>query len=181
MADLLHQVRRTTRRYGLLRDGMALVVGVSGGPAANIVWSGTGGSRISAAAVRQIVLGIVVLLALIVLAMSLALSAAETRDERDVLVSLGARPSTMRSVSAWKAMMLSASGALVAIPTGFIPVAVVYMAVAKRGQGAHIAFPWSATLQLVVVAPIIAGLVAYVGSSIAQAVRPTRMSTFAND
>ncbi len=32
MADLLHQVRRTIRRYDLLRDGMALVVGVSGGP-----------------------------------------------------------------------------------------------------------------------------------------------------
>ena len=32
MADLLHQVRRTIRRYDLLRDGMALIVGVSGGP-----------------------------------------------------------------------------------------------------------------------------------------------------
>jgi tRNA(Ile)-lysidine synthetase-like protein len=32
MADLFHQVRRTIRRYDLLRDGMALVVGVSGGP-----------------------------------------------------------------------------------------------------------------------------------------------------
>ena len=32
MADLLPQVRRTIRRYDLLRDGMALVVGVSGGP-----------------------------------------------------------------------------------------------------------------------------------------------------
>jgi tRNA(Ile)-lysidine synthase len=32
MADLLPQVRRMIRRYDLLRDGMALVVGVSGGP-----------------------------------------------------------------------------------------------------------------------------------------------------
>ena len=32
MADLFPQVRRTIRRYDLLRDGMALVVGVSGGP-----------------------------------------------------------------------------------------------------------------------------------------------------
>jgi tRNA(Ile)-lysidine synthetase-like protein len=32
MADLFHQVRRTIRRFDLLRDGMALVVGVSGGP-----------------------------------------------------------------------------------------------------------------------------------------------------
>ena len=130
---------------------------------------------------REIVLGIVLLIVLIVLAMSLALSAAETRDERDILVSLGARPSTMRSVSAWKASLLAASGAVVAVPTGFIPVAVVYMAIANRNQSAHVVFPWSVTLQLVVVAPIIAGLVAYVGSAIAQAVRPTRMSTFATD
>ena len=147
----------------------------------NILWSGTGNRVLSVAAVRQIVLGIVVLIALLVLAMSLALSAAETRDERDVLVSLGARPATMRSVSAWKAGMLAVSGALVAIPTGFIPVAVVYLAVAKPGEGAHIAFPWLTVLELVIAAPILAGLVAYAGSTIAQAVRPTRMSTFATD
>ena len=82
------------------------------GSAAQIAWSGTGGGRVSEAEVRQIVLGIVVFLALIVLAMSLALSAAETRDERDILVSLGARPSTMRAVSSWKAALLAASGAL---------------------------------------------------------------------
>ncbi len=113
--------------------------------------------------------------------MSLALSAAETRDERDILVSLGARPSTMRAVSGWKAALLAVSGALVAIPTGFIPVAVVFLAVAKPGETAQIAFPWSTTLQLVVVAPIIAGAVAYAGSTIAQTLRPTRMSTFATD
>ena len=147
----------------------------------SLAWSGTSRNAISRAAVREIVLGIVLVIVLIVLAMSLALSAAETRDERDILVSLGARPSTMRSVSAWKAALLAASGAAVAVPTGFIPVAVVYMAIANRNQTAHVVFPWSVTLQLVVIAPIIAGLVAYVGSAIAQAVRPTRMSTFATD
>jgi putative ABC transport system permease protein len=149
--------------------------------AAAIVWSGTSRDGVSEAEVRQIVLGIVVLLALIVLAMSLALSAAETRDERDILVSLGARPSTMRAVSSWKAALLAASGAVVAVPTGFIPVAVVYLAVARPGEVAHIAFPWSTILQLVVVAPLVAAGVAYAGSSIAQKVRPTRMSTFATD
>jgi putative ABC transport system permease protein len=151
------------------------------GPAAAIAWSGPNSGRVSNAEVRQIVLGIVVLLALIVLAMSLALSAAETRDERDILVSLGARPSTMRAVSSWKAALLAASGAVVAIPTGFIPVAVVFLAIAKPGEVAHIAFPFSTILQLVVVAPIIAAGVAYAGSTIAQAIRPTRMSTFATD
>jgi hypothetical protein len=151
------------------------------GSAAAIAWSGTGGGGVSNTEVRQIVLGIVVLLALIVLAMSLALSAAETRDERDILVSLGARPSTMRAVSSWKAALLSASGALVAVPTGFIPVAVVFLAIAKPGEVAHIAFPWTTILQLLIAAPLIAAGVAYVGSSLAQRVRPTRMSTFATD
>ena len=87
----------------------------------------------------------------------------------------------MRSVSAWKAALLAASGALVAVPTGFIPVAVVFMAIAKPNDSVHLAFPWSTTLQLVVLAPLIAALVAYLGSTIAQAVRPTKMSTFATD
>jgi putative ABC transport system permease protein len=154
------------------------------GPSAtmtNIAWSGTGSGSVSTAEVRQIVLGVVVFIALIVLAMSLALSAAETRDERDILVSLGARPSTMRSVSSWKAGLLAGAGALVAIPTGFIPVAVVYLAIVRPGEVAHISFPLATVLELLVLAPLIAAAVAYAGSAIAQAVRPTRMSTFATD
>jgi hypothetical protein len=70
---------------------------------------------------------------------------------------------------------------LVAVPTGFIPVAVVYLAIAKPGEVAHIAFPWTTILQLLIAAPLVAAGVAYVGSSLAQKVRPTRMSTFATD
>ncbi len=62
----------------------------------------------------------------------------------------------MRAVSSWKAALLSASGALVAVPTGFIPVAVVYLAIAKPGEVAHIAFPWTTILQLLIAAPLIA-------------------------
>jgi hypothetical protein len=113
--------------------------------------------------------------------MSLALSAAETRDERDVLVSLGAPPQTMRGVAAWKAATLSFTGAALAIPTGFIPVAVAYHAAVQRGDVARLAFPWSTVFELLLIAPLIAALVAGVGSAIAQRVRPTQMSTFATD
>lgn len=150
-------------------------------PVTNIAWAGPGGDRVSTATVRTIVSGVVVLIALIVLGMSLALSAAETRDERDVLVSLGARPATMRSVSAWKAGLLAAAGAFVAIPTGFVPVAVVFMAIVKPGEAAHISFPLMTVVELFLLAPLVAAGVAYVGSTVAQAVRPTRMSTFATD
>ncbi len=147
----------------------------------SLLWAGSSNQRITPDEFRTIVIGIVLLLALIVLAMSLALSAAETRDERDVLVSLGARPSTMRALSAWKASLLAAAGALVAVPTGFVPVAVVFLAVVRNGDRARLAFPWSTVLVLVVAAPIIAATAAYIGSAIAQTVRPTKMSTFATD
>jgi hypothetical protein len=146
-----------------------------------IAWEGASSSSVSPTTAREIILGIVVFLTLCVLAMSLALSAAETRDERDILVSLGARPGTMRGVSAWKSTALAVSGALLAIPTGFIPVWVVFHAVARVNDRVHVVFPWSTVGQLLILAPIIAGIVAYVGSGIAQAVKPTKMSTFALD
>jgi putative ABC transport system permease protein len=146
-----------------------------------IAWEGASSGGVSPDIAREIVLGIVIFLTLCVLAMALALSAAETRDERDILVSLGAKPSTMRAVSGWKSVALAVSGALLAIPTGFIPVWVVFHAVRRVNETAHVAFPWLTVLQLVIVAPIIAGIVAYIGSAIAQAVKPTKMSTFALD
>jgi putative ABC transport system permease protein len=147
----------------------------------DILWSGPASTGISANVVQQIVLAIVVLIALLVLAMSLALSAAETRDERDVLVALGAPPKTMRGVAAWKAGLLAFTAAALAVPTGFIPVAFVYLAAVRPGNRARLAFPWMTVLELVVLAPLIAALVAGIGSAVAQRVRPTQMSTFATD
>jgi putative ABC transport system permease protein len=147
----------------------------------DLIWSGPRSTSISPDTVRQIILAIVVVIALIVLAMSLALSAAETRDERDVLVSLGAPPRTMRGVAAWKAASLSFTGAALAIPTGFIPVAVAYYAAVRPGDTARLAFPWSTVFELLLIAPLIAAVVAGTGSAIAQRIRPTQMSTFATD
>ena len=153
----------------------------SAGTITEMLWTGPRSSDISPDTVRQIVLAIVVLIALVVLAMSLALSAAETRDERDVLVSLGARPATMRGVASWKAATLAFTGAALAIPTGFIPVAVVYLAAVRPGEHARLAFPWSTTLELLMIAPVIAAAVAAIGSAVAQHFRPTQMSTFSTD
>ncbi len=146
-----------------------------------LLWAGPRTTGISANTVQQIILGIVVAIALLILAMSLALSAAETRDERDVLVSLGAPPRTMRGVAAWKAATLSFTAAALAVPTGFIPVAVAFHASVRAGERAQLAFPWTTVLELLLLAPLLAALVAYVGSAIAQRVRPTQMSTFATD
>jgi putative ABC transport system permease protein len=150
-------------------------------PMLDVLWTGPRSREISPNTVRQILLAIVIVIALIVLAMSLALSAAETRDERDVLVALGARPRTMRTVAAWKAGLLAFIGAAIAVPTGFIPVAFVFAASVRTGDRAHLVFPWTTALELVIVAPIIAAVIAAIGSGIAQRVRPTQMSTFAAD
>jgi putative ABC transport system permease protein len=155
--------------------------GAPNSPAIGIFWSGPASTGLSPNVVRQIVLAIVVLIALLVLAMSLALSAAETRDERDVLVALGAPPKTMRGVAAWKAGLLSFTAAALAVPTGFIPVAFVFLAAVHPGSRAKLVFPWSTVGELVILAPLIAALVAGIGSTIAQRVRPTQMSTFATD
>jgi putative ABC transport system permease protein len=146
-----------------------------------LIWAGPQSTSISADTVEQIILGIVVAIALLILAMSLALSAAETRDERDVLVSLGAPPRTMRGVAAWKAATLSFTAAALAVPTGFIPVAVAFHASVHAGSTAQLVFPWKTVFELLLIAPLLAALVAYVGSAIAQRIRPTQMSTFATD
>ncbi|HEY1739034.1 MAG TPA: FtsX-like permease family protein, partial [Acidimicrobiia bacterium] len=80
-----------------------------------MTWPGTGSNGISTQVFNDIVIAVTTLIALIVLAVSLGLSSAETRDERDVLVSLGARPGAMRSLAAWKAALLAAAGALIAV------------------------------------------------------------------
>jgi hypothetical protein len=164
-----------------------IMFGQSAGPGdatdgiTEVLWPGPRSNAISPDTVRQIILAIVVFIALVVLAMSLALSAAETRDERDVLVSLGARPKTMRGVASWKAAVLAFTGAALAIPTGFIPVAIAYIAAARPGEHAQLGFPWYTALELLLIAPIIAAIVAAIGSAVAQHFRPTQMSTFATD
>jgi putative ABC transport system permease protein len=117
-------------------------------------------------------------LILLVVGIGLALSATESRDERDVLVAIGAPPRTMRSVAALKAVGLAAAGCLMAVPTGLIPVAVVWDAGTAEGRAA---IPWLALALVVAVTPLFVGALAWVASVAAQIVRPVRMSTLAAD
>jgi putative ABC transport system permease protein len=114
---------------------------------------------------------------LAVVAVGLSLSAAESRDERDVLLAVGAPPRAMRRVSAQKAVLLTAIGGVLALPTGFLPVAVVLGQV----DDDPIRFPWLVALGCVLVVPLLVGAVTLFGSAVAQRVRPVRMSTLATD
>jgi len=126
-----------------------------------------------------------------VVAIGLSLSAAESREERDVLVAVGARPSSMRRVAGAKAYLLVVAGAVLAVPTGFLPVALVIHTASRQelinASGSTIVttqpvvVPWMMIGLLVGAIPVIAGVLAWVGSAVAQRLRPTRMSTLAAD
>jgi ABC-type antimicrobial peptide transport system permease subunit len=122
--------------------------------------------------------GVSLLFTLFVLAISLALAAAETRDERDVLSVLGASPSTMRRTSARKAVLLTVLGSLLAIPVGFLPVAVF---TAVTNDNLPLRFPWRVTLLLLAAVPVIVTLATSAASAIALRIRPTHVSTMAFD
>lgn len=117
-------------------------------------------------------------LSLFVVAVSLALAAAETRDERDVLVVIGAPPPTMRHTSGRKALLLTLLGAALAVPVGFLPVSVF---TAASDNDLPLIFPWRIVVLLVAAVPIVAALATTAFSGIALRIRPVRISTMAFD
>ncbi len=117
-------------------------------------------------------------LTLLVVAIGLALAATDSRDERDVLVAVGSKPRTLRGLAATKAVVLTVCAAVLAIPTGFIPVAAIITAAPEDDT---VTFPWLTALGLLVVVPVIAGLAALATSALAQRVKPVTMSTLAFD
>lgn len=124
---------------------------------------------------------VALLFTLLVVAIGLALSAAESRDERDVLVAVGARPSTLRRVAGQKAAMLALVGTALGVPTGLIPVVMVLRSMRQTPGELPLDIPWLVIGMLVVSVPLAAGVVTWASSVIAQRVRPVRMSTLALD
>jgi cell division protein FtsX len=118
------------------------------------------------------------LLSLFVVAVNLALAAAETRDERDVLVVVGAPPSAMRRASGYKALLLTLLGATLAIPVGFLPVTVF---TAASSDDLPLVFPWRVVLLLLLAVPLLAGSVTTACSRLALRLRPVRVSTMSFD
>ena len=134
----------------------------------------------------ETVVGMVISLAallftLLVVAVGLALSAAESRDERDVLVAVGATPATLRRVAGQKAAILALAGTALSVPTGLVPVIMVLRPLRQAPGELPLDIPWLVIGMLVVSVPFVAGVVTWGSSVIAQRVRPVRMSTLALD
>jgi hypothetical protein len=125
---------------------------------------------------RLIILGGMLLLTTVVVGVGMALWAAEGKDERDALVSIGASPSVLARVVGLKAWLLAFVGGVIAVPLGF---GTLRLVVAAAGE--QTTFPWLVAAGVVMVVPVLIGVVATVGSAIAQRVRPVRMSTLATD
>jgi hypothetical protein len=130
--------------------------------------------------IRFAVVSFALLLTLLIVAIGLSLSATESRDERDVLASIGAKPSAMRRVAGLKASWLALAGGVLAVPTGYLPVWAVLIT-NRTDMSVGAPFPWWIAGGVVIAIPLIAGLGAWLASSIAQAVRPVRMSTLSAD
>ena len=130
----------------------------------------------SSEAVQLTVAAAATLLVLVVVAIGLSLAATESRDERDVLVAVGAKPATMRRMAGVKAIVLTVTGGLIAVPTGLVPMWAV-----TRAAETTFVIPSMQVGLLLVAVPLIAGVAAWTASSIAQRARPVQMSNLAID
>jgi putative ABC transport system permease protein len=169
--DLLSEIRDDYDTFGkpttdgpFVNTGIAIISGSDAPPAFVL---------------EALLSGIALLFALFVVAASLALAAAETRDERDVLAVVGAAPATMRRTSAHKAVLLAVFGAALAIPVGFLPV-IVFTA-ADRSSTPFLVFPWRTVAMLLLVVPVLIGLFTSGASTLALRLRPVRVSTMTFD
>jgi hypothetical protein len=134
-------------------------------------WPETGTSAVQ---LELILAGIAAVFAVLVVGATLALAAAESRDERDVLSIAGAAPRTLARSASAKAWLLAGIGAAMALPVGLLPVA-VYIA-ADDGL-MRFAVPWRAVGLVAVVLPAAAAGVAFLASATAQRLKPVRVST----
>ncbi len=124
--------------------------------------------------------GVALVFSLFVVGVSLALAAAESKDERDVLTIAGAPPGALARSAGARAWLLAVIGAAMAVPVGFLPVVVFGWASDRDRSGFGsfpLVFPTRTVLLLVVAVPAIVALVSWTSSATAQRLRPVRVST----
>lgn len=139
-------------------------------------WPADNRGEISPQQWRMITAGITLLIVTLIVAFGMALWAVEGRDERDVLVAVGASPATMARVAGWRAGGLTLAAMVVAVPAGL---AIAWMF--ARAATGDVAMPWLVAALLLFAVPLVIGLGAWASSAIAQRVRPVRMSSLTTD
>ena len=130
--------------------------------------------RISQGSVHAFIAGSLLVLVLLIVAIGLSLMASEGKDERDILLAIGAAPTTMSKLAGLRALWLSAVGIAIAIPVAVIPMVVVLKAGADPGTD-PVDVPWS-LFALLGGVPLVAYIAARTTSAIVQIVRPIHVS-----
>jgi putative ABC transport system permease protein len=129
--------------------------------------------------VELILTGVALVFSLFVVGVSLALAAAESKDERDILTIAGAPPGALARSAGARAWLLSIIGTVMAVPVGFLPIVVTSWATAQNDEadGYPIVFPTRTVALLVIALPLAVCLVSWASSATAQRLRPVRIST----
>jgi putative ABC transport system permease protein len=115
---------------------------------AEVLYRGPDGALATVGLIETAPAAVALLFALGVVAIGLALAAAESADERNLLIALGAPPRTLRRTNGAQALLLTLLGALVAVPIALGPLAVLCR---LGGDDLPFVVPWR-TIALVVVA-----------------------------
>jgi putative ABC transport system permease protein len=101
------------------------------------------------------------LLGLAILAVALALVRSESRRDQAILVAVGAEPRDRRRIAAAGALLLAFLGGALAVPVGFLPIAVIQSALTGDTP---IVVPWGAIAAVLFAVPLLAGTVSAVTS-----------------
>jgi hypothetical protein len=110
-------------------------------------------------------------MALAIVAVIVALVAAEARRDQAILVAVGAGPGRRRGVAGARSFLLAALAGLLAVPAGFLPLAVIQ---ASKDGGRPIVVPWIAMAVVTILVPLVAGAVGAIGSRNPKAVQLLR-------
>jgi hypothetical protein len=106
--------------------------------------------------------GASLLFTLLVGTFALALTAAESRDERALLEAVGAPPAVRRSLAAWQALLLPALATLLAVP-GALALSYVLF---RHEADAGFRIPWLAVALLVVSLPLASAGLTWLGTAL---------------
>lgn len=102
------------------------------------------------------------LLSLLIVGVGLALLSAETRHDAAILVAVGASPRSRRSLAAARAAVLTALGALLAVPAGLLPIWGLATSAETGAAAGGLSIPIVLIAVLVLGVPVIAATGAFV-------------------
>ena len=134
------------------------------------------GPVVTRTAVRWMIIGALLALVTLIVGTGLALWAAEGKAERDQLVAVGAPPRSLAGMAGVRAWVLATTGGVMAVPLGTITLWVVLHAADTSSP-----FPTLTAIMVAVVLPLVVGGASFVGSALAQRVRPVTGTTMSLD